>query len=77
MQQGQKMKTPMRRVQFIWPAMGVYVAAISALVVIGAGAAIVSSGGFSVETGGMKISLQLSSPDGTKVVFRRAGHSGE
>ncbi len=47
------------------------VAAI-ALLVTGSGAVIANSGGFAVEASGMKISLDLRSPAGVKLLFQRA-----
>jgi len=48
------------------------IASIAALAVIGSASAIASSGGISVETSGMKISLDLKSATGAKVIFQRA-----
>ena len=47
------------------------VAAVT-LVVAGSGVAVAKSGGFAFETSGMKISLDLRSPAGVKLLFQRA-----
>ena len=47
------------------------VAAIT-LVVAGSGVAVAKSGGIAFETSGMKISLDLRSPAGVKLLFQRA-----
>lgn len=47
-------------------------AAVAAFAIVGASTAIVSTGGISVQTSGMKISLDLKSPAGAKVIFQRA-----
>lgn len=51
------------------------VSIIAALMVAltGTSAAVVQSGGASIETSGMKISLDLKSSTGAKIVFQRAG----
>lgn len=66
------MKRQMDRIQLYWRATGTYFAALATLAVIGTAGAIMSPGGFAVETSGMKISLQLSASEGTKLVFQRA-----
>ena len=48
------------------------IAAITALFVAGSAAAIAGAGGISVETSGLKISLDLKSQTGAKVIFQRA-----
>ena len=51
---------------------GLAIAAIAALTLGGAAAAISKAGGISVETSGMKISLDLKSSAGARVIFQRA-----
>lgn len=46
--------------------------AVVALFVAGSGVAIANTGGFAFETSGMKISLDLRSPTGVKLLFQRA-----
>lgn len=50
----------------------IIVASVAMLTIGSAAAAIVSTGGMSVETSGMKISLDLKSKAGAKVIFQRA-----
>ena len=47
------------------------VAAVT-LIVAGSTAAVAKSGGLAFETSGMKISLDLRSPTGVKLLFQRA-----
>ena len=47
------------------------VAAVT-LIVAGSTAAVAKSGGLTFETSGMKISLDLRSPTGVKLLFQRA-----
>lgn len=44
----------------------------ASLIVAGSGAAVAKAGGFAVEASGMKISLDLRSPTGVKLLFQRA-----
>jgi len=46
--------------------------AIMTVFIAGSGAAIAKTGGFAFETSGMKISLDLRSPTGVKLLFQRA-----
>lgn len=48
------------------------VATIAALFIGGSATAIAGAGGISVETSGLKISLDLTSQTGAKVIFQRA-----
>jgi len=48
-------------------------AAFAALIGVSASAAIASKDGFAIEAGGMKISLDLTSTQGAKLIFHRAG----
>jgi len=48
------------------------IAAIAALAIGGATTAIISTGGVSIHASGMKISLDLKSSAGAKVIFQRA-----
>lgn len=73
MQPGRKTEISRRKFWFVWPAMGGVAACVMALTIIGAAGAVAYSGGLTVETSGVKISLQLSTPDGTKLIFQRAG----
>ena len=46
--------------------------AAASVIVAGSGMAVAKSGGFAFETSGMKISLDLRSPTGVKLLFQRA-----
>lgn len=65
-----------RRKHCSQPNMSVYIAVIAVLLMGAATQASAMSKGFSVESGGMKVSLQLATPDGAKLVFQRAARAG-
>ena len=72
MPEGQK-KTGWRRcLHAPKSSISIYVGALLVLAMGAAAEAGASPNGLTVETGGMKISLQLFSPDGAKVTFQRA-----
>lgn len=46
--------------------------AVVSFAIAGSAAAVVKSGGLAFETSGVKVSLDLTSPAGAKVLFQRA-----
>ena len=75
MQKGQKSKGWGRHLRCPKPGISVYIGALFVLLMGAAAHAVTSSDELAVEAGGMKISLQLASPEGAKVVFQRADHA--
>ncbi len=72
MQQGQKSRGWKRYLRCDKPSISVYVGALVVLAMGAAATGSASSESLSVEASGIKISLQLASPEGTKVIFQRA-----
>ena len=76
MEDRQKTNREWRRKRCSQPNMSVYIAVIAVLLMGAATQASAMSKGFTVEAGGMKVSLQLATPDGAKLVFQRAARAG-
>ena len=75
MQSGQKKKSWKRYLNCGKPSVSVYAGAIIILLMGATANAASKAEGLSFQANGLKISLQLASPNGTKVTFKRADYS--
>ena len=72
MQTGQNKKRWKRYLHCGKPSISVYAGAILILIIGGAGNAASKAEGLSFQTNGVKVSFQISTPDGPKLIVRRA-----
>lgn len=73
MQKGQRQKSWKRFLHCGRPSVSVYAGAIVILLMGASANAASNTDGFSFQTSGIKISLKLNAPEGTKLMIQRAG----